>query len=111
MTVEAYLQALAPDAKATLATLLDAVCEVLPEGVPVISYGIPTVKVDGRAVVHVAAWKRFASLYPLPPFADTELEARVAPYRAAKATARFPYGEPLPLDVIADVVRALAQRP
>ncbi|GAA2362275.1 hypothetical protein Cme02nite_42310 [Catellatospora methionotrophica] len=75
-----------------------------------ISYGIPTITLDGRYLVYFAGWKHHVSVYPVPD-GDADFEEVVAPYRAAKGTLRFPLREPIPYDVITRVTAALvAQR-
>ncbi|MEU7999937.1 DUF1801 domain-containing protein [Catellatospora sp. NPDC049111] len=75
-----------------------------------ISYGIPTITLDGRYLVYFAGWKHHVSVYPVPD-GDASFEEVVAPYRAAKGTLRFPLREPIPYDVITRVTSALvAQR-
>ncbi|GAB4046939.1 iron chaperone [Catellatospora paridis] len=71
-----------------------------------ISYGIPTITLDGRYLVYFAGWKHHVSVYPVPD-GDAAFEEVVAPYRAAKGTLRFPLREPVPYDVIARVTAAL----
>jgi uncharacterized protein YdhG (YjbR/CyaY superfamily) len=74
-----------------------------------ISYGIPTITLDGRYLVYFAGWKHHVSVYPVPD-GDASFEEVVAPYRAAKGTLRFPLREPIPYDVITRVTSALVER-
>ena len=48
-------------------------------------------------------------MYPLPA-GDAEFEKSVDPYRAAKSTVKFPLNKPIPLDLVARIVKLLAQR-
>lgn len=85
---------------------LDAARRAVPGAGDRISYGIPTITLDDRPIVHVAAWKKHLSLYPTPE-SDEALLSELAPYIAGKGTLRFPLAEPLPLDLIERTVAAL----
>lgn len=55
---------------------------------------------------YYAGWKHHIGVYPIPPL-DTELEARIAPLRAAKDSVHFRHAEPLPVELIGRLVVAL----
>jgi uncharacterized protein YdhG (YjbR/CyaY superfamily) len=60
--------------------------------------------------VYFAAWKHHIAVYPLPEV-DEALDQELAPYRAAKGTARFPLSKPIPYDLIERLAALLvAQR-
>ncbi|GAA4121137.1 DUF1801 domain-containing protein [Nocardioides fonticola] len=108
--VAAYLAALDEPARSRVGEVLDLVRTLLPDAEERISYDIPTFVVADRAVVHVAGWARHLALYPVPDTAEApELEALLAPYRAGKGTLRFEHRDPLPVDVLTAVVRALGR--
>jgi uncharacterized protein YdhG (YjbR/CyaY superfamily) len=108
--VAAYLADLAPEARTALDSVRATVRDLVPDAEETISYGIPTFTVAGRAFVHVAAWKRHVSLYPVPRV-DAGLEGELAAYRNGPGTLRFALGHPLPLELIGRVVVLLvAQR-
>jgi uncharacterized protein YdhG (YjbR/CyaY superfamily) len=92
--VDAYVAGLAPEGAAFVTELRRRV-HALRDGVSEeIRYGIPTFQVDGRSRVHVAAWARHVSVYPVPH----PLPAGLAAYVAGKGTLRFPLGTPVPWD-------------
>jgi uncharacterized protein YdhG (YjbR/CyaY superfamily) len=108
--VAAYLADLAPEARTALDSVRATVRDLVPDAEETISYGIPTFTLAGRAFVHVAAWKRHVSLYPVPRV-DAGLEGELAAYRNGPGTLRFALGHPLPLELIGRVVVLLvAQR-
>ena len=75
-----------------------------------ISYQIPTLTLNGRYLVHFAAWKNHLALYPTPT-GDQAFEQEIAPYRAAKSTVRFPLREPIPFDLIERLVALRVKQP
>ena len=74
----------------------------MPGSGETISYGIPTITVDGAALLYFAGWKRHVSVYPVPE-GDERYEATVGPYRSGASTAKFPLSAPIPFDVIAAI--------
>jgi uncharacterized protein YdhG (YjbR/CyaY superfamily) len=105
-TFEEYLSSLPPASRAVLVDLRQTLLSALPDGEDAISYGMPTVTVAGRRVVHYAVWKDHASLYPVPA-ADDDLHRDLAPYVAGKGTLHFPLDQPLPHELVARVATAL----
>ena len=68
-----------------------------------ISYGIPTFVLNGN-LVHFSAYKSHIGFYPgssgIAQFTD-----RLQQYKLSKGTVQFPLGQPLPYDLIAEIVR------
>jgi uncharacterized protein YdhG (YjbR/CyaY superfamily) len=108
--VTTYLAGLPETTRSALDAVRGVVREIVPGADETISYGIPTFSLQGRAIVHVAAWKRHLSLYPVPR-AEGDLQEELAAYRSGPGTLRFPLDEALPLSLIRRVVeRLLAER-
>ena len=82
---------------------------LLPDAVESISYGVVGYKVGGRPVAYFGGFTKHVSLYPVTDLPE-HLETAVAPYRSGKGTAKFANTEPLPRELIEDLVRFLADR-
>jgi uncharacterized protein YdhG (YjbR/CyaY superfamily) len=106
-TVDEYLAGLPEDVRARMSELRALVHRVVPGVEERMSYAMPTFAVDGRSVVHVAAWKKHIALYPLPDL-DGDLAAEAERYRGAKDAMQLPHAQPLPTALLEQVVRALA---
>jgi uncharacterized protein YdhG (YjbR/CyaY superfamily) len=106
VTVDEYVRDLPEPAQAIVEELRRRARRTVPAGVEAISYGMPVIKVDGRTVIHFAAWKRHIAVYPVP--ADPELAAELGPFRAEKGTLRFDLTKPIPYDLIERIFAALA---
>jgi uncharacterized protein YdhG (YjbR/CyaY superfamily) len=104
--VDGYLESFPGDVRVVLERIRRTAHEAVPGAIEKISYGIPTLVLDGHSVVHFAGWKEHVSLYPAPH--DPALAQRIEPYLNGKGTLRFPLDRPVPLDLVAAVVRALA---
>jgi uncharacterized protein YdhG (YjbR/CyaY superfamily) len=107
-TVDAYIASFPPDARPPLDAVRTAIRAAAPGTEEKVSYDIPTYTLNGERVVYFAGWKRHISVYPIPA-ADAELDAALAPYKAARGTLRFPLDKPIPLDLIGTVAATLLQ--
>ena len=105
-TVDAYVAEQADAFRAILESVRRVIRDALPGSDEVISYKIPTYKLNGRAVVHFALWKEHLALYPGSMHGLTEaFKDDLAPYEVAKGTIRFPLSEPIPLDLIERIAK------
>ncbi|MGC4174728.1 iron chaperone [Demequina sp.] len=108
-TVAEYIEGFEGLTRERLEELRELVLRILPDAVEGVAYGIAGFKVGGKPVVYLGGFAKHVSVYPitqLPP----ALDAAVAPYRSGKGTAKFPNTEPLPRDLIEDLVRFMADR-
>jgi uncharacterized protein YdhG (YjbR/CyaY superfamily) len=106
-TIEEYVGSFSGDVQVILAEIRRVIGAVVPDAGETISYGIPTITLNGRHLVSFAAWKHHVAVYPLPE-GDPEFERDLAPYRASKGTARFPLNQPIRYDLIERMIRLLA---
>lgn len=73
-----------------------------PAAIEVISYRLPTFKLNGN-LVHFGAFKQHIGFYPTPS-AITTFQEELAPYYVSKGAIRFPVDQPLPLDLVQRIV-------
>ena len=106
-TIDAYISRFPPQVAEILSRIRATVRSAAPDAVETISYGMPTFRL-GRDILHFGAFKGHIGIYP--PVRDTELLARVAPYRGEKGSLRLPLDEPIPYALIADIVKARIMR-
>ena len=107
-TVDDYVASLPEDVRPVMEEVRRVVHRTVPDVGETISYQMPTFVLDGRPLVHVAAWKQHLGLYPLPPL-DGDLAAQVEPYRGAKDAMQLRYDRPVPYDLVAQVVAVLLE--
>jgi uncharacterized protein YdhG (YjbR/CyaY superfamily) len=108
-SIEEYVASLPEHVRPVMEEIRRVVHRVVPDAGETISYQMPTFTLDGRSLVHVAAWKKHLGLYPLPPM-DAELAAEVAPYRGAKDAMQLRYDRPVPYELVARVIGVLLER-
>lgn len=103
-SIDGYIAGFPPATREALERVRALIRDAAPEAAETISYGIPTFDLNGKHLVHFAAWKKHVGLYPTPG-GMVELEVELAPYRRGKGSAQFPLGEPLPAALIQRIVR------
>lgn len=103
-SVDNYLAEVPLEARATLEKLRQTIKAVVPRAVEVISYQIPTFKLDGRMLVSYAAFKDHCSFFPgAAPIKAHEDELKS--YQTSKGTIRFPTSKPLPATLVRKLVK------
>ncbi|GGF92897.1 iron chaperone [Paenibacillus aceti] len=102
-SIDHYISTFPPDIQEILEKIRQVIREAAPEAVEKISYQMPTFAQQGN-VVHFAAFKNHIGFYPAPSGID-EFEQELAPYKAGKGTIQFPFGQPIPYDLITKIVK------
>jgi len=102
-TVEDYIASFAPETRAILRQVRQAVRRAAPGATEVISYRIPALKQHG-ILVYYAAFKHHIGFYP-PVRGDARLEKASARYAGEKGNLRFPMDEPVPYALIERLTR------
>jgi len=107
-SVTEYLAKLPKETRTTLQRVRAAIRQAVPKGEEGISYRIPTVKLEGRAVIYFAAWKSHYSLYPATKKVLSSFKQELAGYELSRGTIRFPLSEPVPTQLIAAIAKVRA---
>lgn len=102
-SVDEYIAGFAADIQAVLRAVQATVCAAAPEAEQRISYRMPALFQHG-AVVYFAAFKQHIGLFP--PVEDARLRARAARYAGPQGNLQFPYGQPIPHELIGAIVKA-----
>ncbi len=100
-SIDDYLSKLPAEQRLALETLRGQIRAVVPQAEETISYGLPTFKLNGN-LVHFGAAARHCAFYP-----GAEIEAfaeRLAGFETAKGTIRFQPENPLPPELVRDIV-------
>jgi uncharacterized protein YdhG (YjbR/CyaY superfamily) len=102
-TIDDYLAGLPDGPKQILSQLREAVRAAAPGAAEKISYQMPAYDLDG-ILVYFAAFKKHVGFYPTSS-GISAFERELAPYAVSKGTVRFPFDKPLPLKLIARIVK------
>ncbi|WP_448059673.1 iron chaperone [Cellulomonas hominis] len=104
-SVDGYLDALPPDQRDLLRHVRSVVTRLLPDAQERISYGMPTVVVDGKDVVWFAGWTSHCALYPLTEEFWTAHSAELTGHRRTKGSLHFSAAAPLSDALVEDFVQ------
>jgi uncharacterized protein YdhG (YjbR/CyaY superfamily) len=102
-TIDEYIQGFPTEVQAKLSELRSTIRQSAPQAVEKISYRIPTFYFNGN-LVHFAAFERHIGFYP-GSSGIARFRKDLKKYKSAKGSVQFPVDEPLPLDLIAEIVK------
>ncbi len=116
--INSYIADFDEPTQALLQQIQSTIQAAAPEATETISYAIPTFVLHGN-LVHFAGYKHHIGFYPGAGAIATFKDA-ICNYKSAKGSVQFPINEPLPLDLIHQIVifrveqnikKALAKKP
>ncbi|ATP59156.1 hypothetical protein CPT03_05885 [Pedobacter ginsengisoli] len=109
-TIDDYISAFPDEVQHVLQEFRKIVNDVAPDAEEKISYGIPTLFLNGN-LVHFGGYKNHIGFYP-GPGGITEFKDQLSGYELSKGTIKFPLNKPLPVEIISRITayRAIENR-
>lgn len=102
-TIDDYIAGFSPEVQEIMEEVRKTIRAAAPGAAETISYGIPTFKLNGN-LVHFAAFKNHLGFYPAPS-GIARFKKELAGYESAKGSVQFPLSRPIPLTLIAKIVK------
>lgn len=102
-TVDDYIAACLPERQNILKKIRETILAAAPESEERTSWGMPTYW-QTENLVHFSDAKQHVGFHPSPG-AIIAFESKLGPYKRSKGTIQFPYKEPMPYDLIAEITR------
>lgn len=102
-TIEQYISEYPEGIQKKLNQIRGLISKHAPGAEECISYGIPTFKLNGN-LVHFAAFKNHLGFYPGATGIEAFLD-QLGGYETSKGTVQFPLDKPIPVKLIADIVK------
>lgn len=102
-TVDEYIAQFTPAVQTVLEQVRQTIRRTAPSAEEKISYRMPSYHLHG-ALVYFGGFKAHVGFFP--PVADPALVKAAARYAGPKGNLRFPLDEPMPLALIAKLVKA-----
>lgn len=102
-TIDEYIAGFPPDLQAILQNIRATIHAAAPDAQETISYQMPTFTLHGN-LVHFAAFKQHIGFYPTPS-GTAQFQAALAVYKGGKGSVQFPLDQPIPYDLIAEIVK------
>src|SRR6478609_8663518 len=102
--IDDYLVTVAPDQRAALERVVELARRTVPDAVDGRSYGMPALKYAGKGLIGILAAKDHLSVFPFSPTVVDAVRDRLPGFSLSKGTIRFSVDQPLPDDVVRDLV-------
>lgn len=102
--IDDYIAGFPSNVRKILQKIRTTIQAAAPHATEAISYQIPTLKLNGKNLIHFAAFKHHVSVYPAPRGAD-EFKDELAEYKGGKGTVQFPLDQPVPYKLIERIVK------
>ncbi len=102
--VDSYIATFSPEIQQALHDVRAAIKETAPEAEEFISYAMPAYRLHKQQLVYFAAFKNHIGFYALPS-GNEEFQKELSRYKTGKGSIQFPLNQPMPLDLIKQIVR------
>lgn len=107
-TIDQYIAAQVPEMQPKLQEIRQIIKKTVPEAQEVISYQMPAFKYEGM-LMYFAAFKNHYSLF-ISPVVLQHFKADLAAYKTAKAAIQIPLKETVPVSLIEQLARYIAEQ-
>src|SRR5688500_13060842 len=105
--IDSYIADFPEEVQVLLEKVRATIRKTIPKATEVISYGIPTFKME-KNIVHFAGYKNHIGFYPgASPL--VKFKSKLKKYKTAKGSIQFPITEPIPFDLIAEITKFRAK--
>jgi uncharacterized protein YdhG (YjbR/CyaY superfamily) len=101
--IDAYIAGFPEPIQKLLQEVRATIQRTAPEAEEVISYGMPAFRQNGM-LVYFAAFKNHIGFYPIPSGIKAFRE-ELSAYKGTKGSVHFPLNKPLPVELIARIVK------
>jgi uncharacterized protein YdhG (YjbR/CyaY superfamily) len=103
-TIDEYIASFLPYIREKLQGIRGVIQRTAPDADEAIRYGIPTFRLNGRNLVHFAAFKNHISFFPTSSGVE-KFRKELSSYSLSKGTIQFPLDAPIPYDLVERIVR------
>ncbi len=101
--IDEYIAGFPKETQAIMEQVRATIRQAAPEASETISWQMPTFVLNGN-LVHFAAFKNHIGFYPVPSGIEAFKE-ELSVYKQGKGSVQFPINKPMPLDLIARIVK------
>ncbi len=100
--INEYIASFPKDVQEILQKIRMTIRKAAPDAEETIKYDLPTFTLMGN-LVHFAAFKKHIGFYP-PVRGNEKLKKALSVYEGPKGSLKFPLDEPIPYDLISEIV-------
>lgn len=101
--VDSYIKSFPIEVQERLTAIREIIQEIAPQATERICMRMPTYDLNGKWLVHFAGYAKHIGFYPQPE-GIVAFKGKLSRYKTSKGAVQFPLNEPLPLDLIRDIV-------
>lgn len=102
--VDEYIAGFPVEKQKILTRIRKIVLKYAPEAEESITYRMPAYKTCGKPLIYFAGYENHIGLYATPS-GHFEFKDELAKYRHGKGSVQFPLSEPVPYDLISQIVK------
>lgn len=106
-SIDDYIAGFSPEVQVLLEEVRQTIRQAAPEATETIKYAMPTFVLKGN-LVYFGAFKEHIGFYPVPS-GIAAFKEELSTYKMGKGSIQFPFDKPMPLDLIADIVKFRVQ--
>jgi len=102
-TIDEYIAGFTTDIQLILNQVRSTIRHAAPYAEESIGYGMPAYKTHGKPLVYFAGFKNHIGFYATPT-GHAEFAKELSKYKQGKGSVQFPIDQPMPLELIAQIV-------
>ncbi|NLM50514.1 MAG: hypothetical protein GX196_06140 [Clostridiaceae bacterium] len=102
--VDKYIEGFPEHVRERLTAIRNIIRELAPQATERICMRMPTYDLNGKWLVHFAAFKNHIGFYPQPE-GILAFKEKLSGYKTSKGAVQFPLDKPLPTDLIREIVK------
>jgi len=101
--VDKYIATFPQEVQEILKNIREIIKNEAPDAVEGFAYGMPSYKTHGKPLVYFAGYKSHIGFYATPSGHESFLK-ELAKYKQGKGSVQFPIDQPMPFDLIQQMV-------
>jgi uncharacterized protein YdhG (YjbR/CyaY superfamily) len=108
-TVDEYISGFTKEIQSKMQIIRQTIIDNAPEAIESISYGMPAYKTNNKPLVYFAGYAKHIGFYATPT-GHEKFQQQLSIYKQGKGSVQFPHNQPLPVDLIAEIVKFRVQK-
>lgn len=102
-SIDEYIMDFPEDIQSLLNQVRSTIQQAAPDAEESVAYGMPAYKLKGKPLVYFAGFKNHIGFYATPT-GHAEFAKELSKYKQGKGSVQFPLDQPIPYDLIAQIV-------
>ena len=102
-SIDEYIADFPEEIQSLLNQVRSTIKQAAPDAEESIGYGMPAYKTYGKPLVYFAGFKNHIGFYATPT-GHAEFAAELSKYKQGKGSVQFPINQPIPLELITQIV-------